>query len=66
MELFVKCKEKKNKSLMIGDEVMGVYKIASLPYGTKSEAYDVIREDWQGVPDVTTFFNDGFWYIIAK
>lgn len=55
-----------SEGLKIGDGVYSGYKIASLPYENKSEAYDAIRESWQGVPDVTTYFQDGSWYIITK
>lgn len=52
--------------LMIGDEVYAGYKVVSLPYDNKSAAYAAIREGWQGVPNVTTYFQDGSWYIITK
>lgn len=51
---------------MLGDEVYGGYKIASLPYSSKNEAYQAIRDGWQGVPNVTTYFDNGSWYIVTK
>ena len=43
----------------------GGYKISSSPFDSKSEAYDEIRENWQGA-DVTTHFHNGKWYIVSK
>lgn len=58
--------------LLIGTEVMnGKYKVSSIGYRTKEEAYEEIKNSWSGVEGVTTYFhqaNDsdpGYWYIIA-
>lgn len=42
------------------------YKISSMPFDNKEDAYKEIEKSWQGVEDVTTYFDNGKWYIISK
>ena len=51
-ELANKCPSS-SKTLPLFTEVCFGYKISSAPFNNKSEAYDEIREYWQGA-DVTT------------
>lgn len=61
-----KAEEKEGvKDLLIGDEVYGGYKVASIGYNDKSEAYDDIRQYRQGI-DATTYHQNGRWYVIEK
>lgn len=58
--------ESKAETLPLYSEVgYGGYKISSAPFDNKSEAYDEIRNNWQGV-DVTTHFYNGRWYIVSR
>ena len=54
--------------LEFGKKVYGEYKISSMPFTNKSDAYDEIRISWRGHPNVTTYFSkkDGKWYIVTK
>ena len=54
--------------LEFGKIVYKEYKISSMPFTNKSDAYDEIRRSWQGHPDVTTYFSnkDKKWYIVTK
>ena len=65
-----KLKEEPSKvnDLPLFTEVYGDYKISSMPFDTKDEAYEEINQSWQGVPDVTTYFdqNSKKWYVISK
>ena len=49
-------------------KVYGDYKISSLPFDNKSDAYEEINNGWNGAPDVTTYFDQKSkkWYIISK
>ncbi|MBR5647954.1 hypothetical protein IKW73_03445 [Candidatus Saccharibacteria bacterium] len=55
------------KQLSIGDEVYGGYKISSMPFDSRKDAYDEINNYWQG-SDVTTYFDkdSNSWFIISK
>lgn len=44
-------------------EVYDGYRISSVPYDSREEAYREIK-NWVG--DVTTYFYNGRWYIISK
>ena len=54
--------------LEFGKVVYEEYKISSLPFASRCEAYNEIRNFWQGHPNVTTYFDDKEkkWYIISK
>lgn len=49
--------------LALFTEVYGGYKISSMPYDNKNDAYEEIK-NWTG--DVTTYYHGGKWYIISK
>lgn len=54
------------KTLPLYTEVMnGAYKIASQPFERKEDAYEEIKNFWQGA-DVTTYQQGGYWYIIER
>ena len=40
-----------------GTKVMGEYKISSMPFSSKDEAYKEINDFWNGVEDVTTWYD---------
>ena len=52
--------------LSLFTEVYDGYKISSQPFDNKSDAYEEIRNNWQGTPNVTTYYYDKKWYIISK
>ncbi len=54
--------------LEFGKIVYGKYKISSMPFDSRSEAYDEIQNYWQGHTNVTTYFDnkEKKWYIISK
>ena len=56
------------KYLEFGTEVSGGYKIASMPFQSKTEAYQQISESWQNEPNVTTYYHQDSdqWYIVTK
>ena len=52
-----------NDDLALFTEVYGGYRISSMPYDSKEDAYEEIK-NWTG--DVTTYYHGGKWYIISK
>lgn len=54
--------------LEFGKIVYGNYKISSMPFDSKDDAWDDIRKYWKGCDDVTTYFSnkEKKWYIISK
>lgn len=53
--------------LKIGENAGGLYKIASMPFETKEETENWIKEYWKG-SDAKAYRSerDGKWYIICK
>lgn len=56
----------KEDFLPLYTEVAGGYKISSMPFEEKDDAYEEIKNNWQGAENVTTYFDKGKWYIISK
>ena len=52
---------------MIGDEVSNGYKIASMPFEDKSDAYNFMRE-YQYGDGYTTYYDASsrYWFIVTK
>lgn len=42
------------------------YKISSLPFDSKEDAYNEINEHYKGEENTTTYYSGGKWYIIQK
>ena len=51
--------------LPLFSEAYSGYKISSAPFDKKEDAYEEIRQYWQGA-DVTTYSHNGKWYIVSK
>lgn len=53
--------------LELGKKVYGEYKISSMPFDSKDDAWEDIRNYWKNC-DVTTYFDniEKKWYIISK
>lgn len=58
--------EETHKTLPINKELPGGYRVSSLPFKDKDEAYEEIKNIWQGEEGVTTYYDDGDWYIVRK
>ncbi len=60
--------EKDMQYLPLWSEVPNLkgYKISSLPFDSKKEAYEEIENYYKGEEDTTTYYSGGKWYIIQK
>lgn len=54
------------KTLRIGQELPGGFRVASCPFDDKNSAYEEIKDLWNGVEGVTTYFKDDYWYIVTS
>ena len=55
-----------NETLPLYSKAYADYKISSMPFDKKEDAYKEINENWKGVEDVTTYYHGGKWYIVSK